>query len=489
MKRILSGLAMLSLCIPLFAQQVISRVDFGRRQPKPDFYEYSPADNGLVTLGPYSVASNRFLSLTKYDASLKKEWSVQLLEQNGRKTIDFLSVIGNHIFVFVTETLPREDVIKAYYYAYDLSGKVLAEEEILSVYPNEKEQKTGLQFVLSPNKRRLLCYKSLQTKREFETLLYYVFDDEGDFVQNGEVEVKYPDNKFRIRNVRISNNGNLFILGKFYRTQVVREATDFQHIIYQYDIAAQQGLEHKIVLGDLFINDLAFRVDRDENMYVAGFYSNRSTDQIAGTMLQKITPEGNIVMNAIEPFDANFLSNYLSRSQIDRGRELQNFYMDPENGIVLRSDGGVLLFAEKFYITYQSYRDISGYWVEREIFHYDDVVLTSVSAEGRIEWHAIIEKTQQSDNPNSLSFFSAVGAGGAYVFYEYKPRRNGFNVYSHQIGIDGQVTGRSPMFKDYKYGNEFYPRFCEQVSNDEALMVYMQNRGKIFTVARIRLEP
>ena len=270
-----------------FGQEITARLDLGRRDPKPTFYEFSPIDGGLVTFGPSSTASTRYLGLVKYDGDLKRDWKKTVVEQNGRRNVDFVTVIGENILVFVSEFFPKENVIKTYYYRYDLDGKAIVEEEILSVYPNQKEQKVDLQYVLSPNKRSLLCYKNLQNRKESEQILYYLFDQTGEYITNGEIGLKYPDNRFEVRSLRVSNAGNVYILGKFYRAQRIREAEDFQYLIYRYDVFQQSGKEYYIAMGDRFITDLAFRLDRDENMYVAGFYSNRGTDQIAGTLLQK----------------------------------------------------------------------------------------------------------------------------------------------------------------------------------------------------------
>ena len=473
----------------LSAQDVVARLDLGKRDPKPDFYEYSPIDGGLITFGATSTASNRNLGLVKYDSDLNEVWKKKVVMQNGRKNIDFVSVIGANIFVFVSEFFPKEKVIKTYYYAYALDGSELAEEEILSVYPNQKEQKVDLQYVLSPNKRKLLCYKNLRNNRDSEEILYYLFDDEGDLVQNGEISLKYPDNRFQILNIRVSNSGNIFTLGKFYRTTNIKASDDFQYLVYAYDLQSQFGREVPIELGDRYITNLAFRLDRYENIYVAGFYSNRSTDQITGTILQKIEPDGTISINANQAFDEAFLSNYLSDSQIRRGRELRNFYLDSEDGIILRSDGGVLLIAEKFYVTYESFRDRYGYFIDREIYHYEDVILTSIDSEGNIEWHSIVDKNQQGDSPANLSYFNAISSLGAYIFYEYKPRRGDFNIYFNTIGIEGRVSDRIPLLNDYNFGNQFFPRFSEQINNKEALMVYLQNRGKVLTVIKVQLAP
>jgi hypothetical protein len=469
----------------LQAQEIIARLDLGKRSPHPVFYEYSPSDEGLVTFGPLSVASSRQMGLFKYDKDLKLEWSKQVLEQNGRKNIDFVTVIGPYILVFVSEFFPKEKVIKTLYYKYDLDGNVITEEGLLSVYPNEREQKVDLQYVMSPNKKRLLCYKNLKTRNESEEILYYIFDDEGDLVMNGEISLKYPDNKFNIRKVKVSNQGNVYVLGKFLKTTRIREVDDYKYVIYRQESLDQTGSEIPIDFGDKYITDVEFKLDRDENIYLAGFYSNNSSELIIGTIYQKISAAGITLINSVEKFGESFLSNYLSSGQIDRGRELKNFYL---KDIILRSDGGVLLLAEKFYVTYHSYRDFYGYWVDREVYHYEDVILTSVSREGEIEWHAIVDKNQVSESQATLSYFDAVGKASTYIFYEYKPKQQGVNIYYNTVAINGQVSDRIPLLKSYKFGNEFYPAFCEQVNNQEAIMVYYQGRGKILSVVRVKFE-
>lgn len=471
-----------------FGQNIEARLDLKRKDPKPDFFEYSPTDGGLVTLGPTSTVSSRYLGITKYDNDLQKEWTEKVLEQNGRKNVDFVSVIGPYIFVFVSEFVPKDGIIKTYYYSYSLEGELLEEERILAIHPNQREHKVDLQYILSPNKQKLLAFKNLQNNREAEEVLYYIFDDEGELVQNGEFTIRYPDNRLRMRSLRVSNTGNIFVLGQFVRNNNIRDADASKYLIYRYDLSTEQGTEFPINMEDRFITDLAFRLDREENMYVAGFYSNRNSEQIAGTIMQKISVEGDLLIDASEKFDESFLRNFLSRGKVKKGGELRNFRLDSQDGIVLRSDGGILLIAEKFFVTSQSYRDMYGYWVDKEFYHFEEVILTSISGQGEIEWHSIVDKNQISDNPANLSYFNAFSGSGTHIFYEYRPNRNRFNVYYNTIGIEGEVSDRSALFKEYSESNEFFPRFCEQINSREALMVYMQNRGKVFSVVKVGLE-
>lgn len=484
-KQIWRGAAIIALMVGnAYAQGVVARLDINRPDPHPEYVEYSPADESIVTLGPSSSASNRYIALRKYDRDMKLQWKKDVFTQSERKNLDFMAVIGENILVFVSEFMPRDGVIKTYFYQYDLEGNRDVEEQILSIYPNQKQHKVDLQYVLSPNKKKLLCYKNLQTRLEAEQLSYYLFDENGEYAGNGEINLKYPDNRFNIRSVQVSNEGNLYLLGKFYHTPRIRETQDFKFLLYRYDTKSLQGEEMPIELGDKYLSDLTFKVDRGENIYVSGFYSNVSLDRIGGTVFQRINREGVAEVNTYQEFGPDFLANYLSAPQLSRGRELKNFVL---KDIVLRSDGGVLLLAEKFYVTYQSYRDIYGYWMDRQVFHYEDVIVTSISNEGAIEWQTIVDKEQVSEDPTSLSYFKAVSADGAFLFYEYKPRRSDRNIYYNVVAIDGQVTVRKPLFSDYRYDEIFLPKSCEQINNREVVMVYYRENGRTLSIVRLDL--
>lgn len=466
------------------AQQIVAQLDLDRRQPKPDFYEYSPVDKGLLTFGPSSTTSSRFLGLVKYDANLQQRWTRQVVEQNGRNNVDLMTVCGPYTYVFVSESFPKEKVIKTYYYKYDLEGKPLAEGEPMAVYPiSEESGKEELKYIHSPNKRRLMCYRVIEGGKEAEKILYYIFDDEGNYLANGELAMKYPDNLFKIRAVKVSNLGNIYVLGKMYEVAHVREADDYKFVLYKYLTAQERGGEVRLPNHNAYITDITFALDRDENVYIGGFYSRQSAENLAGTLYMKISSEGAIVKDTTVAFGTKFLNNYLSNNQISRGRELKSFFL---NDVILRSDGGMMMLAEKFYTTRQSYRDVYGMWIDQVIYHYDDVILSSLDGNGAIEWQGIVDKTQSGVTRQTLSFFNAAGAENIFLFYEYIDRA-GLNIYYHTVDANGTVSNRLPLLREYRPGNVFYPSSSIQINNREALLVFFQNRGRTLSVAKVAL--
>jgi hypothetical protein len=467
------------------AQEVTARLDLDRRDPQPRFLEYVSADGGLVTLGNQSAKSSRYLSITKYDDQFNKEWTKQVLQQNGRCEIDLMAVLGENIYVFISEYFPRDRTIRTSYSHYDLDGNALETRKQISELPNEKEHRVDLKYVRSINKKRLLCYKNLDEGEKQEKILYYLFDSKSQEVVNGQIDIPYPDDKFQVRQIMVSNSGKIYVLGKFFMVNRIKSPNDFGFKIYQYEPGATAGKEISIDLGELFITDLTLKIDREENLFLAGFYSHKSTDEIIGTCFFRINSELQEEIRSSQHFSEEFLNNFMKERQIDRGKELQNFYLD---NIILRSDGGVLLLAEKFYTSFNSYVDVYGYWVDQKIYHYDEVIVNSVSAEGDLEWSAVIPKRQSSDRRDYLSYLDVVSGASLFLIYGYDPRHEPRTIYANAVDFDGKVAERKMLIPNNGGDDSFFPRYSEQISNTEAIITYLQERDHIFSVVKVAFE-
>jgi len=475
-------LLLLLLTSGLKAQEVTARLDLDRRSPKPQFIEYVSADKGLVTFGAMSRKSSRYLGVNKYDALFNKEWSKQVLIQNGRAAVDLVSVLGENIFVFFSEYVPRKRKIETSYSHFDLEGNILAERELISELPNAKELRVDLKFAQSINKKKLVCYRNLDNASKRETLIYNLFDAESDEIIDGKIEIPYPDDKFQVRKVVVSNSGNIYVMGKFYLENRIKTPDDFGFTLYRFKPGESMGEKVDIELGELYITDLALKVDRDENIFLAGFFSHRSTEAIGGTVFYRLSKQLELEVQSAQRFNEDFFNRFLNDRQIEKGREIEDFYLD---NIVLRSDGGVLLIAEKYYSSYNSYMDMYGYWIDQRIHHYDDVIVNSVAANGDLEWSAVAQKRQSSEYRETLSYLDVVSGASLFLIYGDQPRRAPRTLYFNEITLDGEVIPRERLLGSPSVDDSFYPRLSEQISNYEALLVYFQEKEKIYSVVKV----
>jgi hypothetical protein len=465
------------------AQEITARLDFSKRDPLPSIFEYISADQGLVTLGQSTRKSSRYLNITKYDAGFKEEWTQQVLAQNGRNSIDQMAILGEGIYIFYSEYFPRTRSIRQFYSIYDLDGGVVMDKAPIAELPNEKELRVDLKYTRSLNKKKLLCYKNLNNVSKAEKIIYYLFDSEEEGFVEGTIELPYPDEKFQVKRVIVSNTGFVYVVGKLFKVNRVTSPDDFEYQVYRYVPGASEGDHFTVQIeSGLYITDLQVRVDRNEYIYIAGFFSERGGNAIGGTIYQRINPDFQVEAEGIQNFPEDLMGRFLSDRQMERGKELRYFYLD---NIILRTDGGVLLIAEKYYTTVNTFLDTYGMWVDQKVYHYDDIIVNSVSAQGELEWSAAVPKRQQSENPESLSYLDVVAGAELFLLYGSQPRKAPSTIYFNAISMEGQVANKEMLLGGGADSDTFFPRSSEQISNTEALIFIYQDREKIYSIAKV----
>lgn len=474
-------LAVASACY-LPAQTIVSRLDISKRDAFPESIHYCAADGGFVTFGRMSAKSSRFYGINKYNGNFEKEWTKQVLESTGKNRVDFISVIGEKIFVFITDLNTRDDKVRTSFRTFDLAGNALVEQEVFSTVDNDPQSRGDFRYALSLNKKVLVVYRNLNNKMDHEQTEYYLFDEERGKFAGGRIEMPYSDEKFQVRNVVVSNDGSIFILGKNYLVNTVNSPDDYDFILFRFDTETSTLDDYKVGFGNNFITDLNMKVDKHGTVYLAGFYSERSSSQIIGTLYQRLDEDLKPEISEARKFSDSFLDDFLSDRQIENGKELKNFYLDD---IILRSDGGLLLIAERFYITYNSFLDLYGYWVDQKIYHYDEIIVNSLGADGSLEWSAVVFKRQSSDNNEHLSYVDVVSGADLYLIYQYQPKRETETLYYNAVSMDGKVEERAPFLGIMPDNTLLFPRLCEQISNSEGLMVYYSERDRHYTIAKV----
>jgi hypothetical protein len=472
----------------LNSQTITSALYLGKKEPEPQWFEYSSVDRGLVTISYASRTSSRYINLYKYDANFNRSWYQQLYEQNGRKSILNLAVLGERILVFIHEKKGgRNEPERHYYLSYMLNGAHDKQEKTLEVPAGlRRDNIPQMQFERSSNKKYLLAWQNFSTEKENEKLLCFVFSTDTQYVSTRNIELPAPDNEIKIHAVRISNKGTIFILARKAPEGRIRNFENAKWVLYR--IGSEMSVPEVIDIhfNNKIITDLTFRIDKNDNAILGGFYSNKSKGKIIGTLYGR-ADSGSIKMTEIaaNALPTTFLQNYLSSRQIEKGRELDDIYLD---NIILRSDGGVLLLAEQYYVTSTSYRDVYGYWYNRNLFHYDDIILIALSPEGKIEWNTIIEKSQSAESNFELSYVPVVAGDGIYVFYKTRKKGLGANIYFQKVTDDGKLSVPKGFLSEFSESDTFYRKSCEQISNNEAILVYYQSRKRLFSLLKVSFQ-
>jgi hypothetical protein len=420
----------------------------------------------------------------KYNDQFARVWSKQVFENNGRREIIHLDVLQDAILVFVSEYNSREGVTITSYYEYDLAGQVLAHNVELHRDPHQHRGLKRFRFERSLNRRHLVAFIEQARTNEPEELTYYVFSSTTDTLLSGQLTLPYSDEEFSLRKVQLSNRRQLFLLGRVTeRGAPVNDRASAKHVLLGHRLGETTLQEWVLEPDSGALTDVMFKVDRNDQLVAGGFWGARGLNSIVGVYYARIDPNGGFLATRSERFPPDVLTRYLTARQVQRGRELTDFYL---NHLILRSDGGLLVLAEQYYVSSTSYRDLYGFWYTRDQHHYDDVLAMSLDSTGHTEWLSSVPKTQSGEYTRELSYTHFVTPDALLILSKTRLPTFGSNVYYQLVGYDGSVSQPKPFFRRLRPTDTFYREASGQVSNTEGIVVYFQQRGRLFSLLKIR---
>ncbi|MBX3102994.1 MAG: hypothetical protein KF690_10835 [Bacteroidetes bacterium] len=475
------------VCTCAQGQHVVASLELGRKEPRPLWFEYVKADSGLVTLSYMTRNSSRYIGVFKYDGSFHRQWSRQFLENDSRRNIVYLAVVGNRILVFVAEQPKGADESVLFYMAFDLAGNLTEDRVIVATFEAKRQSREVFSFARSINKRQLVVVQRQHNRADKTAQLRYLrFATEGTGFEQGEVDLNYADKQLALKQIEVANQGSIYVLSKKFEDTRDRQATYTLFRINPQSPADNRLLETPLYYPENHITDLTFKLDPQGTVFLGGFYSRRNADKVHGLIYTRLSAEDNVMETArFVPFDKTFLAKYLTRRQLDRDQALTDFYLDH---IILRSDGGLLLVAEQYWVSHVAYTDAYGFISYREFHHYDDIAAFSLSPEGELEWTAVIPKQQTGEYQSELSYFPVVAPSGILFFYKARSRNSGSHVFLREITYEGKVLPQEIFLQGFRASDTFYRKACEQVTNTRALVVFSKARPRMFSMLKVALE-
>ncbi len=367
-----------------------------------------------------------------------------------------------------------------------------------------------------------LPYKKTQPER----FALQVFDNDFNTIWNRDIILPYNDQQFEIKEYRVDGTGNVYLLGLLYlegTREQRRGKPNYQYLILSYPADGSKSRKHKIKLGEKFITDLTFRISKEGLLVCSGFYSDQDAYSIKGTYFFQLDPESREIRNQnFKAFSLNFLVDDFSagkQRRIQKANENGTLRQAPElrryalDDLILRSDGGVVLIAEQYFVQERNNRDFYGNNIGTRFnnnninsdfyFNYHDIIVVNIRPNGEIEWASRIPKRQVTINDGgyySSYAMSIVSDKLYFVFndngrnYEDKRRIQGlYNFNGNQsiiavaeLSKDGSVNV-APLFQNREAGIITRPKVCRQTGKRK--MIIYGERGRRYRFAQLEFLP
>jgi hypothetical protein len=484
------------------------------------FYALRIKESGMLT---NNVIGKPYLEY--YDARMKlvRKKEIDMRYKGKDRYLKDVIMVNNRLWLL--SYFYNEGHGKTYLFAQEInkSNFNLAKDMVKIAEQGEtnRDRSDVFSVTVSRDSGQVLVLNRQPNKKDEQSFSLAVYDGNFNEVWGRDTKLPYARRNFSVEDYQVDNQGNVYLLGIIY-TEGSNRLERRGRATYQYNIVAYlkdvvEPQEYKILLKDRFVSDLTFRPSENGDLVCAGFYSEKDAKGAKGSCFFKINPKtGDMTSISTREFDFDFMTANLSdrskqqakaatdRDDKEREPELFDYQIDK---LIMRSDGGVIMIAEQFYIEERQrfnnmgmnpwmggrygWYDPWGWndpWSWRYgnrfnnqmdyYFHYNDIIVVNIQPDGEIAWSSRIPKRQVSVNDGGKysSYTMSTVADKLYFAYNENPRNldptrrvsvaettdRSSVVFLAEISRDGSLH-RYPLFSNRDKGVITRPKICRQV--------------------------
>lgn len=398
MKQYILSFWVLFFALQSIAQDVQMSKSFAMRTDHE--YEIIGKVDGKILL--YRNETSQFtIQAFNEDLKTSKETKLEL----GRSYLKFIGVTSTSkdFTILFSHRVKGDTYVKAH--KYDSKVKLL-DSTTIRIY-ERRAFAPVFQMVKSQNRQIGLMY-NVDREKNIETL---VFD-----TQNMKLlwEYNYEPNDFYYRrdfvDFLVGNDGSGHLILKKDNDRVKKAQNRFE--FYSYNAGDATETKYMISFKDTLWYDVYFDYDNLNNRIVAGgFYANDFMTKTLGYFYLNINPKNDEDYTlTFHEFDSEFIHDVLGKH---KKTNKDGFAEVDIQEIVLRSDGGILLIAERNrqYVrqsatmaTTSAGRNQFGNQID---YYFNDLLVFSIHPTGELHWQDILHKKQysQDDNARYSSYF------------------------------------------------------------------------------------
>ncbi len=287
-----------------------------------------------------------------------------------------------------------------------------------------KDEKNDLFTIIIP-------LETEPTKNEkFQLLL---FNSELNTVNSKQIEVPYPAEILEYTEALVDSTGSIYVLATILNTSLTAINKDRNigrnYSLFKYSWETETLVEKSLSLGSKWLYDVRLFLNKNNNVQVAGYYSNMVDLIMAGTFSLEINKEtGEVLNQGLNPFDREFRSQFRPKGGIITDVELGMYVLDY---VFPKNNGNTLFISEKNYTeTSTVFNPGTGTYSIITIYNYDEILLSTISASSKIEFNLMIPKYQSSTNSSDdyTSYLAFSEGDKTFIVYNDNERNSGLSL-------------------------------------------------------------
>lgn len=426
------------------------------------------------------------VSIEKYNSKLTLEL-VKEMPLSIPASVEKVMLIGQNIFVFVSAKNNSTNKIDFLVQKLDMNLNMAGSMVLLASVDEFLLTDNQSLFIRSSINKKFFSLsfvaKASQNNKEKSALYLFGFDQSLTQVFGKTFELNENINNIETTNADIDNNGNFCTLIDFPKNSNSRKRNDNRKfVLYVFYNATQNMLEYDIAKPEIEIDDISFTINNiKKQINIFGFYAQSEGESNKGYLFETIDLQTTSIKNNM--LDTVSLINLKDKISFGKGLDLNDLYI---RKIIPRSDGGLFIIAEKYFLTRQSYT----YYVNgfpqtntRTVYNYNDIMILNINEDGLVDNGDILTKEQQSvsDGGYFSSICSFINNDAIYNIYNSDVSQEG-DVLMNKFDVKGKSVSKI-LVKAINAHLLLIPTDCKQISANSLLACTI--RDKRFTLMRI----
>ncbi len=291
-----------------------------------------------------------------------------------------------------------------------------------------------------------------------------------------DILTAYNARTFGLKDIALDAKNNLYLL---CYDAPSKANEDIKYWFSKINSTDDNIKELKIESNSEVILDALITInEKDSLLRITGFYAFKGQKNATGIAYASVNIQNfELVSKKYTAFKPKFLTQFIGDKQNGSSVELLNYYVDR---LIPRSDGGMLLIAESSFINESSqYNTYYQMYTTTYNFHYENVLVFSINADGTMDWECVLRKNQESENDNAFysSYSVNVEADNVYLIYNKNIRRRS-EIVAFRINPFGEYQERTIINAD----NDviIMAKGAKQMDNNEIIIPCLQRTVPTF---------
>lgn len=307
------------------------------------------------------------------------------------------------------------------------------------------DDKGGFGFQKSKDRSKLLLFMHPEYKgRKDEKFELKVLDEDYNTLYGGEVRLPVRDKHFVFSDYKITNAGDIFILGYSTPDWTKGEKAQFKgpnrdYSLFKISKGSKDVEVHKLSISNKFISSIWLQMDYQQDLLViTGLYSESSLGLCRGYFMTSIDQNnGRVKKEILKPFDMDLMTKFMKEKKVNKGGELWYFGLKK---VIFNDEGGAIMVAEQSLQKTYNEEHTSGTYTK---YYKEDILAFEFDKDGELLWNRVIPKRQYSSSSKHevSSFLFKKGADGAlhFIFNDH-PKNWEDRVEGNNKALSSRIT-------------------------------------------------